>query len=543
MRVVAAGLVFVATAVCLALGLGMILGGLSPAKALASLLGGAAAGCFAFFGTRKAPSQPLTVPDLFMLTVFVLASARAFLWLLYPSGADWKVLSPNNLGDIALHLQLIQFLASGCPLWPETPFFAGTPLTYYLGVDLFNSLLMLVGVPLTKGLVWVGLLGAAAAGWALWNWGRAFTLAGLLFNGGLAGFALFTTGHLEDFQGDLAWKNLFLAVFVTQPALLFALPAGLVLLADWRVRFGDDEGSDRGPLLPVWVLGLLYAVMPLFSAQTFLALSVSLAALFLFLPKKRLLLVRFVGAAFPVATASAWLVTDGFSMQTGIRWLPGWMQGSDGVWFWMLNFGIALPLLGVLAWRLVFDREHDASTRALTGSGLFLLITCALFAFAPWPWDNVKIMIWGWLIVLPFLWEGVLAHWGEILCGLCLVALFFSGAVSLVGGLDARHGYRLIGRLELEQARRDLASIPPHDVLATTPEYNNPAILLGHPVLCGYEGHLWSHGIAYQSRMQALQRILAQEPGWENTAQALDARWLYLPPNPPQPIPRKSLPP
>ena len=120
--------------------------------------------------------------------------------------------------------------ASGAPFWPQNPIVAGHQLTYPLGVDLFNSLLVLIGGDPLRGLIWVGLAGCALFGIAIWRWGGAFTLAGFLFNGGFAGFVFLRTRELRDYQSELAWKSLPLALFVTQRGLLFALSAGLLLL-------------------------------------------------------------------------------------------------------------------------------------------------------------------------------------------------------------------------------------------------------------------------------------------------------------------------
>jgi len=59
-------------------------------------------------------------------------------------------------------------------------------------------------------------------------------------------------------------------------------------------------------------------------------------------------------------------------------------------------------------------------------------------------------------------------------------------------------------------------------------------------VLCGYEGHLWSHGLDYHRQWDALQVVLKREPGWKEALNHLDAKWLYLKTSPPviMPIPR-----
>jgi hypothetical protein len=128
----------------------------------------------------------------------------------------------------------------------------------------------------------------------------------------------------------------------------------------------------------------------------------------------------------------------------------------------------------------------------------------------------------------------MLAKWPVAVRIAACIALFFSGAVSLAGGLDGRHGYKLASRSELASTAAALAKVSPGDRIATEPDYNSPVILLGYPVLCGYEGHLWSHGLNYHKQWDALQIVLKHEPGWKEAMQTLDAQWLYV--RTPQPM-------
>src|SRR5262249_53591863 len=50
---------------------------------------------------------------------FALFAVRSFCWLLYFDGGDLKIQSPNNLGDLSLHITLIRNFANGVPLWPD----------------------------------------------------------------------------------------------------------------------------------------------------------------------------------------------------------------------------------------------------------------------------------------------------------------------------------------------------------------------------------------------------------------------------------------
>ena len=109
---------------------------------------------------------------------------------------------------------------------------------------------------------------------------------------------------------------------------------------------------------------------------------------------------------------------------------------------------------------------------------------------------------------------------------LCLL-LFGSGALSLAYGLDGRHGYEIAQRSELDRTAVLLHYLPPAAVIATAPAYNHPVLLLGHPVVAGYEGHLWSHGLSYQQQLADLNFIMMGEEGWENKARSLGIRALY----------------
>src|SRR5205814_5094165 len=176
---------------------------------------------------------------LIMAACFALFALRSFCWLLYIDGDQLRIQSPNNLGDLALHITFIKNFANGVALWPDNPIYVFSKLRYPAGMDLFNGLLCLVHVDLTRGLVWTGLMASLATFYGFYRWAGAFGVAGFLFNGGIAGFQFFKTLKFLDYQGDktIAWKSIALSMFVTQRGLLYAIPAGLLLLWHWREKF------------------------------------------------------------------------------------------------------------------------------------------------------------------------------------------------------------------------------------------------------------------------------------------------------------------
>src|SRR5947209_456090 len=296
MRWLAAGLTYVNVATVWALVFGMLGGGLNKPLAALALLAGMIAAIFAFTVTAddrppKAAAQQAEEPEpakkgtrasrrkkrtvaprekwwrryrqfwlWFVVACFAIFAARSFCWLLYIDGNELKVQSPNNLGDLSLHITYIRHFASGVPLWPDNPIYVFSKLRYPAGTDLFNALLTLAGIDLTRGFVWAGLLGCAATCYALFRWAGTFGIAGFLFNGGLAGFQVLKAFSFLDYQGDktIAWKSLALSMLVTQRGVLYAFPAGLLLLYHWRSKFFPRaEESGRG-IFPLWLELSLY---------------------------------------------------------------------------------------------------------------------------------------------------------------------------------------------------------------------------------------------------------------------------------------------
>ena len=521
-RLLCSGLVFVAVSTTFAAGIGQLGGGLRETHAWIALAIGAVA-AWAAYGRASATRQKITLADGVLFAVFAIASMRAFLWVIYEQGNELKVLSPHNLGDMSLHLNLIRRWAAGGDFWPENPFMSGAIFPYHPGMDLWNALLAIAGVPVFESLRWTGLLGAAATATALWRWGRGFALAAFLFAGGLSAFAYVAGAPYSATEEGVAWKNLFLSMFVTQRGLLYSLPAGLVLMCVWRTQL---RGDKHGPSLALLPQVALYATMPLFNAPAFLFLSAMLAACFVAAwqqgrarPFLKLGLVSAIPATWLVA-----LVTANFTAPSALRFAAGWMQENQGIWFWFWNFGILLPLL--LALGFVVWRRGDLSARAIYAIGAGTLVFCFFFVLAPWAWDNTKLMLWGYLALAPLLWNNLIAKWPVMWRGATCTLLFFSGAVTLANGIDERHGYTLGNRSELADMEHLLRGVPVDARLACLPLYNHPVLLLGQPVAMGHDGHLFSQGLDYAAVQRDLGELMSGGADWRNAARRLQVRYL-----------------
>jgi hypothetical protein len=155
-------------------------------------------------------------------------------------------------------------------------------------------------------------------------------------------------------------------------------------------------------------------------------------------------------------------------------------------------------------------------------------LVCCFVKFAPWEWDNTKLMIWSYLAVLPFLWKELLSRWPlPQRIGACAI-LFTSGFISLLGGLDSRHrGYDIAMRSELDAVRQATAGIGPGERFVGWPTYNHPLLLVGKPMALGYPGHVWSHGLVLEEPLALVTSLMNGVPEWREAAAKLEVRYLF----------------
>lgn len=495
----------------IALGLGMLQDGLTVRRAQVALVLGSitAVVYWVWFPCRVGGgessigehSRGLSFWMYGLIFVYVIACLRSYLWLIGES-KGWVVIgSPFNLGDLALHIQLTQYLASGVRFWPESPIILDEPLRYPVGIHLLGAVLLKLGMDILPLMIWMGLVGAVLTGVALWRWGGWFAMALLLFCGGLAGFVFLQPGWMNRALMEPEWKNLFLAVFVTQRGFLWALPAGLILLAEWRHWVQGGRG-----FLPVWGHWILLGAMPLFHLHTFLYLGGMLGVCWLLSRGEgRWKLLRVGMGALVLAFPLGWLVTGGGRGGGIIGWNLGWMPGGERLGFWIWNFGLWLPMLGVLV--VWLWRNRDRVGLGFVGYGVAVLVACGLVRFAPWAWDNVKLMVWSFLAAAPFFRE-LWARLPTAMQAVLAVGMFWSGGVALWEGLGQHQLHRWLEVREWRVAESLLRGVPRERArVATKPDVPHPVALCGYAVAVGYPGHLWSHGISYRPAELALEKL------------------------------------
>ena len=433
----------------------------------------------------------------------------------------------DTWGDIALHLTLASNFAAENRFSWQFPLFHAARLTYPFLLDFTTALLhrlgwswnasfavpsvlldlsivqlaywlavRLSGKPLAGAIaVLLFLCGGSAAGWlyALHDWQ-------------LAGYSLRFFAHLPLDYSHLPAANLNFTNTVTSellPQRGFALGMAIVLSCLLFFRATEDRLARR----TVMIASLLIGLLPFAHVQSF---EVGMAFLFGMLVLHRNL--RLLAATFPGLVMAAiqlfWQIrntnTGGF-----IRSYLGWMRGAQESLphFWWLNFGLLLPLMLLAGW--LAYRSNDRFKQGLALVGLCLFAACNLLIFQPNPYDNIKLLLY-WYLILCLLLGGWFAKylWAfPVAVSLCL-----SGLLSI--RFDTAREYPEVTATQIAWAAEVQREVPEGATILTSQQHNNPVSMLsGRPVALGYPGWLWTYGIDSSQTAKDMAEIYAGSPG------------------------------
>jgi hypothetical protein len=173
----------------------------------------------------------------------------------------------NNLGDLPLHLQVINSFAQGHNLPPEDPTFAGVRFAYPFLVDFLAAMLVRAGAGVIFAMWLQNMVLAMAFIGLLHYWTILLTrnrLAGViapllvLFNGGLGWWLLFSDTPVDGFflqlgnlQHDytivpnsiLRWGNSLTTLLVPQRSILFGMPLAITIFCQWWLAISRQEDA------------------------------------------------------------------------------------------------------------------------------------------------------------------------------------------------------------------------------------------------------------------------------------------------------------
>ncbi|MEZ5345541.1 MAG: hypothetical protein R2681_08305 [Pyrinomonadaceae bacterium] len=356
---------------------------------------------------------------------------------------------------------------------------------------------------------------------------------------------------------EFRWGNPLVTLFITQRSLLLGMPLTIIVLERiWAIFDSGKETTtpannengklkkknkienDSGirELLPFFIVGLLAGCLPLIHAHSLAVLFIASAFWFFVSITRWKYWITFAAGVLVIALPELFWILSGSASHTSefIGWHFGWdSRGENLVWFWIKNTGIFIPLLAAAVFMMFFaqkregtKKEKEKSKREVLPDGfpvvpgfiyfvlpfVFIFLLANIAKFAPWEWDNIKILIYSFVGALPFsalllawMWEkGTAFKIGS--AGLLLI-LTFSGALDVWRTASAQMRHQVFDQDAVEIADAIRLRTPENALVLNAPTYNSAVVLSGRRSLMRYTGHLSSHGIDFKERENDLKRI------------------------------------
>jgi hypothetical protein len=369
---------------------------------------------------------------------------------------------------------------------PEYHVFAGERLTYPFFVNIWSALWAsgdpsLYALQKIFALQWMVIWGVF---YLLIKGNRYPLLLSAVFLGGGSYLALGNnSGALIG--NNVPWASFLATVWVTQRSALFGLLTIGTVLTVFK-KYGAHGA---------WRAGIILALTPLVHTHFFL---VTAAALGLYLILRLRLdgiqpLVRYCCSLIPALAALPWIV--GKQGMLGV--LHGW--STDAAKTWSASFTQWSSCTTATVWIVLWVAVGlwFRSYRALV-IGALLFVIGNTVRLSLWEWDQIKYFIALYTIALFWLSWNKRGIWLQLMA-LLLVA---PSGYELYRHLITKPRYEVYTAEAVIQAERIRTVIPPHGIVACDPLHNSPLTLTGRRMYLGYDGTLYSHGIAYHDRLQ-----------------------------------------
>jgi hypothetical protein len=368
------------------------------------------------------------------------------------------------------------------------------------------------------------------------------------------------------------WGNSLVVLFITQRSFLIGMPLTIIVLQRlWEIftesprkNAAEERKIDKARFdanienkkslsaadfpLPAFFIGLLAGMLPLIHLHSLFVLFIVTGFLFFYkLEKWRWWIAFGIGTAIIAVPELVWS-TSGSASRTSefLGWNFGWNKKPEEsyLWFWVRNTGFFIPLL-IAGIYLVFSKLSapkltDAETeegkvkkgkREVAGENqslfidykslllfylpfVILFFVCNVAKLAPWEWDNIKVLIYWFVISIPFVAlvlvrfynEGI---FGRVIAAGFLILLTVSGAIDVWRTASKQINYDVFDRDAVEIAELIKKRTAPNALFLNAPTYNSAIVLSGRRSLMRYTGHLASHGIDFGERENDLRRIYA----------------------------------
>ena len=459
--------------------------------------------------------------------------------------ADGLYTAPaNNYGDLAFHFSVVTSFADGDNFPPRSPIFHGLNFTYPFLNDFLTAFFHRAGADwaaafflpnVILSLALVGLIELLTQQFTKSNL-AARSAPVLFFLSGGAGFIYcvrdwrqsnlgwlnfllhLPQSYTKNDELDLQWGNMLTTLLVPQRSLLFGVPVfAMIVILWWQwMHRRDAEVTPRaaekdpktlrisavslclgGENKLLFMAGILAGLMPLLHAHGFFSVMMVSAVMALVFFSWDWL--AFFIPAGVLSLPQAWWLSSTGTKTSLFKLHLGWATGDNFPNFLALNFGLLLLTLAIALW------FQTPRLRRFYAPFLLCFIVPHVVLLAPWPWDNIKVLLYWYLVSCPLI-AAFIARlfqqrtWLWPVAIVLFLTLTLSGALDVLRGLSPVEKIRLFDVEQLSVADLIKQRVPPHALMLGAPIHNSVLALTGRQPLMGYPGHLWSHGINFETR-------------------------------------------
>jgi hypothetical protein len=472
---------------------------------------------------------------------------------LYSGGGSW--------GDLALHSSFIMMFSQQEQLSLQSPIFAQEATRYPFLINFYSAQLVRGGWSLSLALLIPGLLLALAFTQLLYVTAWRVTKSGLapwvtsllfLFNGGIGWWLFLQFGRLNteswwtalknvpvDYslypEHGLHWSNIISTYLLPQRGMVVGLSVVITTLLLFHEALSKKIAAQHrlGTLIS---LAILIGSLPFFHLHSFLVLVglwIGLASWSLYL--RQTSWKEWLGPTIILLALAAPQLT--WQMSSSINqeyptFVWGWLKEDQSfILFWLRNMGPAFALSLLAGGWLWWFGQKQSYLRVL-----FTLMSCCflitnLLIFQPYHWDNMKLMLPSYLVfclaigwMMSQWWQN---QWGKVMVLILLVASTLTGGLSILK--ESRTSWRIASHEDLALAQQLRALTPAQSVFLTADTHNHPVpMLAGRPVVMGYRGWLWTHGIDYQQTERDIKAIYSGQPNALGLLEKNGIKYVYV---------------
>lgn len=312
---------------------------------------------------------------------------------------------------------------------------------------------------------------------------------------------------------------------IPQRAFAFALMIVTLLISKMDLLNPIDLESTTAQKSK-WIFFIcVIALLPLTHIHSWLALGTYLLVYaFITSHKKKVVLFGLMSFILSCASLYFLLFRAPFPKEYQLTWK--WFHLGFGdppenwLWFWIKETSLLLPL-AVYGSYLIFKKIPQPSEplKAATLAGWLLWGLCNLFQFQPYYYDNLKLLTYSFLFLIPSALVALSSLNSKWISLAAIFLLTISGLHDFKYFWDQKQKVIFYTPEEIELAQKWIKikhQYPSTFAFIEPLHHHWMPSLTGQPVFMGYPGWLWTWGINSQAREQELKNLLSHPtaPEW-----------------------------